>query len=79
MVLDASRWLFLVSRAIVRKKFLSDILNHGFFLNDQRLAQLYVRDGPDRMLEMIQWGVKPTTTDEPSHQYDRYLHHGTHF
>ncbi len=46
------------------EKFFSDIVHHGFFLNDQRLAQLYVQDGPDRMLEMIQWGVKPTVTDE---------------
>jgi succinate dehydrogenase/fumarate reductase flavoprotein subunit len=46
------------------EKFLTDIVHHGFFLNDQRLAQLYVIDGPDRMLEMIQWGVRPTLTDE---------------
>jgi succinate dehydrogenase/fumarate reductase flavoprotein subunit len=46
------------------EKFLSDILHHGFFLNDQKLAELYIKGGPDRMLEMIQWGVKPTLTDE---------------
>jgi succinate dehydrogenase/fumarate reductase flavoprotein subunit len=46
------------------EKFLNDILHHGFFLNDQRLAELYVKDGPDRMLEMIQWGVKPYLSDE---------------
>jgi succinate dehydrogenase/fumarate reductase flavoprotein subunit len=46
------------------EKFFSDLLHHGFFLNNQKLTALYVRDGPDRMLEMIQWGVKPSLTDE---------------
>lgn len=46
------------------EKFFNDLLHHGFFLNDQKLTELYVRDGPDRMLEMVQWGVKPYLTDE---------------
>jgi succinate dehydrogenase/fumarate reductase flavoprotein subunit len=46
------------------EKFLNDILHQGIFLNDQRLAELYVVQGPDRMLEMIEWGIKPDYTDE---------------
>lgn len=46
------------------EKFLSDILHQGCFLNDQRLASLYVTSGPDRMIEMMEWGVRPNFTDE---------------
>lgn len=46
------------------EKFLNDLLHHGFFLNDQKLTELYVKEGADRMLEMVQWGVKPYLTDE---------------
>lgn len=46
------------------EKFLNDILHQGCFLNNQKLAYLYVNGGPDRMLEMIEWGVKPDSTDE---------------
>ncbi|MCJ7623690.1 MAG: FAD-binding protein, partial [Anaerolineaceae bacterium] len=46
------------------EKFMNDIVNHGCFLNDQRLTELYVQQGPDRMLEMVEWGIRPTFTDE---------------
>jgi len=46
------------------EKFFSDIVHQGNFLNDQRLTELFVQDGPARMLEMLKWGMKPTYTDE---------------
>lgn len=46
------------------QKFFSDIVHHGSFLNDQKLTEIYVRDGPDRLLEMVDWGIKVNFTDE---------------
>jgi succinate dehydrogenase/fumarate reductase flavoprotein subunit len=46
------------------EKFMNDIVHHGNFLNDQKLTELYVKTGPDRMLEMVEWGVRPTATDD---------------
>ncbi len=46
------------------EKFINDIVHHGNFLNDQRLTELYVKTGPDRMIEMIEWGMRPEFTDE---------------
>jgi succinate dehydrogenase/fumarate reductase flavoprotein subunit len=46
------------------EKFFSDIVHQGSFLNNQRLTELYVRDGPQRLLEMLQWGMKVDQTDE---------------
>ncbi len=46
------------------EKFFGDIVHQGSFLNDQRLTELYVRDGPDRMREMLDWGMKVNYTDE---------------
>ncbi len=46
------------------EKFLNDILHQGCFLNDQKLAYSYIANGPDRMIEMMEWGLKPEFTDE---------------
>jgi succinate dehydrogenase/fumarate reductase flavoprotein subunit len=46
------------------EKFLHDILHQGCLLNDQRLAELFIKDGPDRMREMLEWGMKVNYTDE---------------
>lgn len=46
------------------EKFINDIVHHGNFLNDQRLTELYVKTGPDRMIEMVEWGMRPNFTDE---------------
>jgi succinate dehydrogenase/fumarate reductase flavoprotein subunit len=45
-------------------KFFSDIVHQGCFLNDQRLTDIYVKDGPDRLLEMLEWGMKVNISDE---------------
>ena len=46
------------------EKFMNDIVHHGNFLNDQNLTELYVKTGPDRMVEMVEWGIRPNFTDE---------------
>lgn len=46
------------------EKFFSDIVHQGNFLNDQRLTELYVQDGPARLREMLDWGMKVNFTDE---------------
>ena len=45
-------------------KFFSDIVHHGSFLNDQSLTRCYVEDGPERMKEMLDWGLDVIFTDE---------------
>ncbi len=45
-------------------KFFSDIVHQGCFLNDQRLTEGYVKDGPDRLMEMMEWGMRVNTSDE---------------
>ena len=46
------------------EKFFSDIVHQGSFLNDQRLTELYVQDGPARLQEMLDWGMTVEATDE---------------
>lgn len=46
------------------EKFFSDIVHQGCFLNDQRLVEIYVKQGPDRLVETLAWGCKPRFCDE---------------
>lgn len=41
-----------------KQKFFHDILIQGYFLNNQRLVEAYVRDAPVRTEEMIEWGMR---------------------
>lgn len=41
-----------------KQKFFHDILIQGYFLNNQRLVEAYVRDAPARTKEMIEWGMR---------------------
>lgn len=43
-----------------KEKFLHDIIVQGYYLNNQRLVEAYVRDAPIRTKELIDWGVKYT-------------------
>lgn len=47
-----------------KQKFFSDIVHQGCFLNDQKLTQIYVSDAPDRLRELLDWGIRPNFTDE---------------
>jgi len=35
-----------------------EIVHQGMFLNNQKLVEIYVDDAPDRVRELIDWGVK---------------------
>ena len=43
-----------------KENFLHDIIVQGYYLNNQRLVEAYVRDAPARTKELIDWGVKYT-------------------
>jgi len=46
------------------EKVFNDILTQGFFLNNQRLVEQYVRQAPHRLKELIDWGVKIILSEE---------------
>jgi succinate dehydrogenase/fumarate reductase flavoprotein subunit len=39
-------------------RFLRDIVIQGYYLNNQKLVEAYVRDAPARTKELIDWGTK---------------------
>ncbi|MGC8837613.1 MAG: FAD-binding protein [Anaerolineae bacterium] len=41
-----------------------DIVHQGFFLNNQRLAELYVREAVHRVKELVDWGLKVRSSDQ---------------
>jgi len=41
-----------------KERFLHDIIVQGYYLNNQKLVEAYVRDAPARTKELIDWGVK---------------------
>ena len=41
-----------------KEQFFHDILVQGYYLNNQRMVEAYVRDAPARAKEMIDWGMK---------------------
>lgn len=41
-----------------KERLLRDIVIQGYYLNNQRLVDAYVRDAPSRAKELIDWGVK---------------------
>ena len=41
-----------------KEKFLHDIVVQGYYLNNQKLVEAYVRDASARTKELIDWGVK---------------------
>jgi len=41
-----------------KERFFHDIVIQGYYLNNQRLIEAYVRDAPARTKEMIDWGMK---------------------
>jgi len=43
-----------------KDRFFHDILVQGYYLNNQKLVETYVRDAPARAKEMIDWGMKYT-------------------
>jgi len=47
-----------------KQKFFNDIITQGFYLNDQRLVEVYVEEAPKRVKELLDWGVKVNFSEE---------------
>jgi succinate dehydrogenase/fumarate reductase flavoprotein subunit len=47
-----------------KQKFFNDIVTQGFYLNNQKLVEIYVEDAPKRVKEMLDWGSKVTFSEE---------------
>lgn len=47
-----------------KEKFHSDILFQGFLLNNQEHLEIYVRDAPRRLKEMLSWGMTVRSSEE---------------
>ena len=41
-----------------KEAWFQEIVHQGMHLNNQKLVQIYVDDAPDRVRELIEWGVK---------------------
>ncbi len=47
-----------------KEKFFNDIVTQGFYLNDQRKVEIYVNEAPDRIKEMLDWGIFVESSEE---------------
>lgn len=46
------------------EKFFNDIVTQGYFLNNQKLVEQYIRSAPARLKELLDWGVKVNSSEE---------------
>jgi succinate dehydrogenase/fumarate reductase flavoprotein subunit len=44
--------------------FFEDIVHQGYYLNNQKLVEIYVRDAGDRIRELLDWGLPVQKSDE---------------
>ncbi|MBW2367031.1 MAG: FAD-binding protein, partial [Deltaproteobacteria bacterium] len=47
-----------------REKFMNDMLTNGFFLNNQKLCEQYIKNAPQRLQELKDWGWDITFSEE---------------
>ncbi|MBI5118621.1 FAD-binding protein [Candidatus Poribacteria bacterium] len=47
-----------------KETFFSDIVHQGYYMNNQKLVEQYVRAAPDRLKELIAWGIKIIHSEE---------------
>ncbi len=47
-----------------KEKFFKDIVTQGFYLNNQKLVEIYVEDAPKRVKELLDWGIKVSFSEE---------------
>lgn len=47
-----------------KETWFSDIVHQGFYLNDQELVETYVQDAPDRLKELLDWGLSVRSSEE---------------
>ncbi len=46
------------------EKFFNDIVTQGFYLNNQKLVEQYIRNAPARLQELLDWGLKVNNSEE---------------
>jgi len=47
-----------------KEKFFNDIVNQGFYLNNQILVEKYVQNATEMIKELIDWGIKIESSEE---------------
>jgi len=47
-----------------KETWFSDIVHQGFYLANQKLLQRYVEDAPERIRELLDWGIKVSFSEE---------------
>jgi succinate dehydrogenase/fumarate reductase flavoprotein subunit len=47
-----------------KEKFFSDIVHQGFCLNNQKLVEQYIHHAPDRLKELLDWGIPVSLSEE---------------
>jgi succinate dehydrogenase/fumarate reductase flavoprotein subunit len=46
------------------EKFFNDIVTQGYYLNNQKLVEQYIRNAPARLKELLDWGIKVIFSEE---------------
>jgi len=46
------------------EKFFNDIITQGYYLNNQMLVEQYIRKAPQRLKELLDWGIKVIFSEE---------------
>lgn len=46
------------------EKFFNDIVTQGYYLNNQKLVEQYIRTAPARLKELLDWGIKVLFSEE---------------
>ena len=46
------------------EKFFNDIVTQGYYLNNQKLVDHYIRTAPARLKELLDWGIKVLFSEE---------------
>jgi succinate dehydrogenase/fumarate reductase flavoprotein subunit len=47
-----------------KEKFFNDIVTQGFYLNNQKLVEHYIRQAPARLKELLDWGMKVDSSEQ---------------
>ncbi|MCL4447318.1 MAG: FAD-binding protein, partial [Candidatus Thermoplasmatota archaeon] len=47
-----------------KDKFFNDIVTQGFYLNNQKMVENYVNEAPDRIRELLDWGIYVESSEE---------------
>jgi len=46
------------------EKFFNDIVTQGYYINNQQLVEQYIRNAPERLKELLDWGLKIRSSEE---------------